>query len=127
MLLLLETVRSHVVLVKHGLKVCWSGYVIDDERLYGFARVDTGDEMSKRVKFVLVTWVGVNVGALKRAKMSIDKSVVKTVIAVRNQSDICRVIMIKNIVLEFDAVVQLFTKTIRDLVVNRQARGYLNN
>lgn len=52
----------------------------DDERLYGFTRVDTGDEMSKRVKFVLVTWVGVNVGALKRAKMSIDKSVVKTVI-----------------------------------------------
>jgi len=51
--------------------------------LYGFARVDTGDELSKRVKFVLVTWVGVNVGALKRAKMSIDKSVVKTVITVR--------------------------------------------
>jgi len=38
--------------------------------------------MSKRVKFVLVTWVGVNVGALKKAKMSIDKAVVKTVIAV---------------------------------------------
>jgi len=45
-------------------------------------RVDTGDELSKRVKFVLVTWVGLNVGALQRAKMSIDKSVVKTVIAV---------------------------------------------
>jgi len=59
--------------------VCWC---IDDERLYGFTRVDTGDELSKRVKFVLVTWVGVNVGALKRAKMSIDKSVVKTVIVV---------------------------------------------
>jgi len=57
----------------------------DDERLYGFTRVDTGDELSKRVKFVLVTWVGVNVGALKRAKMSIDKSVVKTVITVRYQ------------------------------------------
>lgn len=52
----------------------------DDERLYGFIRVDTGDELSKRVKFVLVTWVGVNVGALKRAKMSIDKAVVKTAI-----------------------------------------------
>ena len=51
--------------------------------MYGFARVDTGDELSRRVKFVLVTWVGVNVGALKRAKMSIDKSVVKTVITVR--------------------------------------------
>lgn len=52
----------------------------EDERLYGFIRIDTGDELSKRVKFVLITWVGANVGALKRAKMSIDKSIVKTVI-----------------------------------------------
>jgi len=58
----------------------------DDERLYGFVRVDTGDELSKRVKFVLVTWVGVNVSALKRAKMSIDKAIVKTAITVRTRS-----------------------------------------
>jgi len=64
----------------HAYVMCWC--TTDDERLYGFIRVDTGDEMSKRVKFVLVTWVGVNVGALKRAKMSIDKAVVKTAIPV---------------------------------------------
>lgn len=52
----------------------------DDDRLYGFLRLNTGDELSKRVKFVLVTWVGVNVGALNRAKMSTDKTVVKAVI-----------------------------------------------
>lgn len=52
----------------------------DDERLYGFVRIDTGDELSKRAKFVLITWVGSEVGALKRAKMSIDKAVVKGVI-----------------------------------------------
>ena len=54
----------------------------DDERLYGFIRIDTGDELSKRAKFVLITWVGTNVSALRRAKMSIDKSLVKTVITV---------------------------------------------
>jgi hypothetical protein len=53
----------------------------DDQRLYGFLRLDTGDELSKRVKFVLITWVGSNVGALQRAKMSIDKTTVKTVLA----------------------------------------------
>jgi len=53
----------------------------DDARLYGFIRIDTGDEMSKRAKFVLITWVGPNVSALQRAKMSVDKSMVKTVIA----------------------------------------------
>ena len=54
----------------------------EDDRLYGFVRVNTGDELSKRAKFVLITWVGTNVGALQRAKMSIDKTVVKTVIKV---------------------------------------------
>jgi len=52
----------------------------DDDRLYGFVRVNTGDEMSKRVKFALVTWVGTNVSAINRAKMSTDKTVVKGVI-----------------------------------------------
>jgi len=50
------------------------------DRLYGFVRVNTGDELSKRVKFVLITWVGPTVGALNRAKMSTDKMVVKNVI-----------------------------------------------
>lgn len=52
----------------------------DDARVYGFVRIFTGDEMSKRAKFALVTWSGKNVSALKRAKMSTDKSVVKSVI-----------------------------------------------
>lgn len=58
----------------------------DDDRLYGFLRLNTGDELSKRVKFVFLTWVGVNVGALNRAKMSTDKTVVKAVIKVSSFS-----------------------------------------
>ncbi len=46
-------------------------------------RIETGDELSKRAKFVLVSWVGPNVGALKKAKMSTDKAFVKEVITVR--------------------------------------------
>ena len=42
----------------------------------------TGDEMSKRAKFALITWIGSGVNALKRARTSIDKSVVKDVITV---------------------------------------------
>ena len=41
-----------------------------------------GDELSKRAKFVLITWSGANVGGIKRAKMSTDKSLVKNVIRV---------------------------------------------
>ena len=55
----------------------------DDERQFGFVRVMMGDEMSKRAKFVLITWIGANVSALKRAKVSTDKTVVKAVILVR--------------------------------------------
>jgi hypothetical protein len=42
----------------------------------------SGDEMSKRAKFALVTWFGNEVSALKRAKIPIDKAVVKDVISV---------------------------------------------
>ena len=55
---------------------------IDTERLYGYLRMCTGDEMSKRAKFTLVTWIGNDVSALKRAKISIDKALVKDVISV---------------------------------------------
>ncbi len=53
-----------------------------DERVYGFVRFETGDEMSKRAKFALITWVGASVGALKKAKVSTDKAFVKEVIVV---------------------------------------------
>lgn len=57
-------------------------HIADDERGFGFVRVITGDEMSKRVKFALITWMGHEVSPLKRAKMSTDKSLVKSVINV---------------------------------------------
>ena len=42
----------------------------------------TGDEMSKRSKFVMVTWVGSNVSVMKKAKMSTDKALMKDIIQV---------------------------------------------
>jgi hypothetical protein len=41
-----------------------------------------GDEMSKRQKFLFLTWVGPLVGVIKRAKMSTDKAMVKDIIVV---------------------------------------------
>jgi len=41
-----------------------------------------GDEMSKRQKFLFLTWVGPSVGVIKRAKMSTDKAMVKDIIVV---------------------------------------------
>ena len=40
----------------------------------------TGDEMSKRSKFVFCTWVGPNVSVMKKAKMSTDKALLKDII-----------------------------------------------
>ncbi|XP_033755652.1 coactosin-like protein [Pecten maximus] len=51
----------------------------DDERGFAFLRIETGDEMSKRKKFALVTFIGSNVGPLKRAKVGTDKAQVKEV------------------------------------------------
>eukprot|EP01134_Creolimax_fragrantissima_P000946 CFRG0946T1 len=52
----------------------------DDNRGYAFVRVETGDELSKRAKFALITWIGDNVSALKKAKVSIQKAEVKSVV-----------------------------------------------
>ena len=52
----------------------------DGDRGFGFIRIHTGDELSKRAKFVLVTWVGPGVSFVKKAKMSVDKTVIKEVI-----------------------------------------------
>ncbi|KAI7802498.1 coactosin-like protein [Triplophysa rosa] len=52
----------------------------DDARLFGFVRITTGDAMSKRVKFTLITWIGENISGLQRAKISTDKTLVKDIV-----------------------------------------------
>lgn len=52
----------------------------DDIRLFAYIRFMTGDAMSKRVKFVLITWIGEDVGGLQRAKIGTDKTLVKDVV-----------------------------------------------
>jgi len=51
----------------------------DTECLYGYLRVISGDAESRRTKFVFVSWCGVEVGALKRAKMSVHKADIKKI------------------------------------------------
>ena len=36
--------------------------------------------MSKRTKFIMVTWIGKTVGALKKAKVSVEKAMIKAII-----------------------------------------------
>ena len=54
----------------------------DDVRLFAFVRFTTGDAMSKRSKFALITWIGENVSGLQRAKTGTDKTLVKEVVQV---------------------------------------------
>jgi len=56
------------------------GLFSDDERAFGFIRIQSGDEMSKRTKFLFVTWLGPNVGTMKRARLSSDKALIKEII-----------------------------------------------
>jgi len=54
-------------------------YFKDDQPMFGYLRVISGDQESKRAKFVFVSWCGGKVGALKRAKVSVQKAEVKKV------------------------------------------------
>merc|ERR1711970_744727 len=51
-----------------------------DDRSFGYIKIMTGDELSKRSKFVFCTWIGPNVSVMKKAKMGTDKAFVKEVI-----------------------------------------------
>ncbi len=58
---------------------------VDSERVYGYVRFETGDEMSRRAKFAFITWIGPTVSPLKKAKVSTDKAFVKKIICVSIQ------------------------------------------
>ena len=55
----------------------------EGERAYGYVRIETGDELSKRAKFAFITWIGESVPPLKKAKVSTDKASVKQTIQVQ--------------------------------------------
>lgn len=57
----------------------------DSERAFGYIRIQMGDEMSKRKKFIFLTWIGQEVGVIQRAKMSTDKALIKDVLNVSSQ------------------------------------------
>ena len=65
---------------KHEKKFFFS---TEGDRAYGFVRIETGDELSKRAKFAFITWIGESVSGLLKGKVSTDKSLVKQIIQVR--------------------------------------------
>lgn len=56
------------------------GLLKDNETAFVYARIIAGDELSKRAKFVFIVWAGHDLEVLQRAKLSIDRSLVKKII-----------------------------------------------
>ncbi|KAJ5069708.1 coactosin [Anaeramoeba ignava] len=52
----------------------------DDIVAYVYFRVISGDEESKRPKFVFTTWIGDNVKIMRKAKVSVHKADVKKIV-----------------------------------------------
>lgn len=52
----------------------------EDQSQYGYMRITSGDNESKRAKFVFISWVGERLSPLKRAKVSVHKANVKQII-----------------------------------------------
>merc|ERR1711975_79913 len=57
------------------LAACFS----DDMCGFGYVRFTTGDNESKRAKFVFIAWTGDNAKIMQKAKMSVHKANVKNV------------------------------------------------
>jgi len=47
---------------------------------YGFLRVTSGDELSRRAKFVFISWVPSDTKVMRKAKISVHKAFVKEVV-----------------------------------------------
>ncbi|XP_065282765.1 coactosin-like protein isoform X2 [Dermacentor albipictus] len=54
--------------------------LVEHERAFIYLRIQAGDEMSKRSKFVFITWLSETVSVLQRARISSDKAAVKEII-----------------------------------------------
>merc|ERR1719154_149333 len=84
----------------------------DDNRMYGYVRMTTGDEMSKRAKFALITWIGKGVSTLKKAKVSTDKAFIKS---------ICNNFAVEALANELD---ELSEDRVRELLVKAGGAAY---
>lgn len=80
----------------------------EEDRFYAYVRLETGDEMSKRVKFVLITWVGIGVRPLKKAKVSTDKTLIKELCPVREIviENFCPYMYFANVCCNYDFIKQ---------------------
>ncbi len=56
-----------------------AGHFKDDACQFCYVRVTTGDEESKRAKFIFAAWTGPSAGILRKAKMSVHKASVKSI------------------------------------------------
>eukprot|EP01087_Luapelamoeba_hula_P015847 TRINITY_DN479_c0_g1_i1.p1 TRINITY_DN479_c0_g1~~TRINITY_DN479_c0_g1_i1.p1 ORF type:complete len:145 (-),score=33.35 TRINITY_DN479_c0_g1_i1:337-771(-) len=56
-----------------------ASHVADNSVLYGYIRVTTGDQESRRAKFVFVSWIGEGAGIMRKAKVSVHKANVKSI------------------------------------------------
>lgn len=68
----------HNVLFKNQMLI----FYVPSSRCLLLLPLQSGDEMSKRTKFLFVTWLGPNVSTMKRARLSSDKALVKEIIMV---------------------------------------------
>ena len=49
-------------------------YLGDDDMCFVYIKIITGDEVSRREKFVVITWAGPGISAVKKGKMLLPRS-----------------------------------------------------
>ncbi|CAE6422545.1 unnamed protein product [Rhizoctonia solani] len=64
-------------------ELCKSGHLGESDVVYAYVRVSySNDKESKREKFILVSWIGLGAGVMRKAKVSVHLAEVKKALPV---------------------------------------------
>ena len=54
-------------------------YLLDADMSFAYVKIIMGDEVSRREKFVLISWVGSQVSSVKRGRMMVPRNEIDTI------------------------------------------------
>lgn len=87
-------------------------YLLDTDMAFAYVKIIMGDDVSKRDKFVLISWVGSEVSSVKKGRMLVPRNEIDTIFDQRAK------------VIEASDVSELAIENVKELLVKAGGADY---